>query len=155
MAQVYKLRYLTGRKLKVFLAAADRIVPPDDEAPGGGSMATAGIADWAMDRMDPSLRSQILFFLLALEFLGILFGGRTFSGNSEAARDRELRFLENSALRPLRMGFFGLKSYVNMGYYTREDVWKTFDYQGPLVPDRPFPDPVIRALARGEMEVEP
>ena len=53
------------------------------------------------------------------------------------------------------MGFFGLKSYVCMGYYTREDAWKTLGYEGPLLPDRPFPDPTIRALCRGELEVRP
>jgi hypothetical protein len=51
------------------------------------------------------------------------------------------------------MGFFGLKSYVCMGYYTRETTWPTFDYQGPHVPDREFPDPVIRLLEQERLQV--
>ena len=51
------------------------------------------------------------------------------------------------------MGFFGLKSYACMGHYTREDVWETIDYEGPLLPDRPFPDQTIRDLCQGRLEV--
>ncbi|HUT54098.1 MAG TPA: hypothetical protein VM658_11970 [bacterium] len=153
MAEVYQLKYLTGRRLKVFLAVADRIVPADAEGPGAGNMATAGVVDWALGRIDPALRSQILMLLIALEFLGVLFGGRPFTRNSAAAQDRELKFLENSPVRVLRLGFFGIKSYACMGYYAREDTWKSMGYEGPLVPDRPFPDDVVRALCQGRIEV--
>jgi hypothetical protein len=136
MAEVYKLKHLTGRRLKVFLAVADRVVPPDEDSPGGGTMMTAGVADWAMDRMEPGLRKQFLLLLMVVEFLGIFFGGKTFSKNSAEARDRELKFLESAPVGAFRMGFFGLKTYACMGYYTRENVWGTIDYGGPLVPDR-------------------
>ena len=74
---------------------------------------------------------------------------------SDAARIKELKFLESAPVGLFRMGFFGLKSYVCMGYYTREDIWREINYDGPLLPDREFPDPVIRALCDGELEVSP
>lgn len=153
MAEVYHCRYLTGLKLKVFLAVANRIIPPDGSSPVAGSLATAGIVDWAMERMEPALRRQLLLLFVAVEPLGILFGGLPFTKNSPAAQDRQLRWMENNPIRLLRLGFFGLKAYVCMGYYTREDVWKSIGYEGPIQPDTPYPDPVIRALSQGRMEV--
>lgn len=154
MSQVYKLKYLRGRKLKVFLAVADRIIPPDQDAPGGGTMLSAGIVDWSMDRMEPSLRKQLLALMMAVEFMGVFFGGKPFTMNGDKAKDRQLRWLESSPVSRLRMGFFGLKTYTSMGYYTREDVWKTIGYDGPVLPDRPYHEHAIRSLCKGEMEVQ-
>lgn len=152
MAEVYKLKYLRGKRLKIFLAIADRIIPPDADSAGGGTLVTAGIADWALERMAPGLRGLLLTLLLGVEIMGVFFGGLPFTMNSDAAKDRQLRWMERGPIGRLRMGFFGLKTYICMGYYTREDVWKTIHYEGPLV-DRPFPDPVIRALCQGGREV--
>lgn len=149
----YKLEHLTGRKLRVFIAVAARIVPADQHDAGAGTMATAGMVDWALNRLDPDLRGLFLKFLVAVDFMGVAFGGRTFCRNSTAAQDRQLRWLENNPIRKFRMGFFGLKSYVCMGYYTREPVWETFDYGGPHVAERIFPDHVIRALEQERLRV--
>jgi hypothetical protein len=151
--QTYKLQHLTGRKLRVFLAVASRIVPADEHDPGAGTMATAGVVDWAMNRLDPDLRALFLKFLVAVDVMGVAFGGRTFCKNSPAAQDKQLRWLENCPIRKFRMGFFGLKSYVCMGYYTRETVWQTFDYGGPMVEERPFPDNTIRLLEQERLQV--
>lgn len=153
MTPTYQLQHLTGRKLRVFIAVAGRIVPADEHDQGAGTPETAAVVDWALNRLDADLRKLFLVFLVLTDFLGILFGGRTFSNNSPAAQDRQLRWLENCPIKKFRMGFFGLKSYVCMGYYTREPVWPTFDYQGPHVPNREFPDPVIRLLEQEKLRV--
>ncbi len=141
-------RFLIGRRLRIFMAAADRIVPMDGVSPGAGTPETAAVADWALGRLAPDLRRRFLIFLFLLDVLGIFFGGRPFSNNRPADRDRQLRWMSRSRLRPLRMGVFGLKSYVCMGYYTREPVWKIIGYGGPLEPWRTYPDPDIRSLCR-------
>lgn len=153
MPESYQCRFLTGRKLKVFLAVADRIIPPDEDSPGGGSMQTAGIVDWALQRMPDSLRTKFLFFFLVTDFLGIFFGGKTFTNNSDTAKDKQLRWMESGPIKLFRMGFFGVKTYICMGYYTREDIWATFDYDGPVLPDRTYIDPVIRKMCEGKVEV--
>lgn len=153
MTSAYHLRYLRGSRLSTFLAAADRIIPPDADTPGGGTLLTAGVTDWALHKMPAGLRKKFLFFLTVVEVLGFFFGGKPFTKNSDAAKDRELRWLESNPLRLFRMGFFGVKTYICMGYYTREDIWKTFDYDGPVVGNKPYVDSVIRALCQGKMEV--
>lgn len=152
MKPTYRLQHLRGRQLRVFLAVADQIVPPD-ESPGAGTLATAGVVDWALNRLDPELRGLFLKFLVLVDFMGVFFGGRTFTRNSRAAQERQLRWMESCPIAKLRMGFFGLKSYACMGYYTREDTWPSMHYGGPHVPDRPFPEPMIRDLERGTVEV--
>ncbi|MBW1989262.1 MAG: hypothetical protein JRI97_06920 [Deltaproteobacteria bacterium] len=149
-----ELRYLTGRKLAVFLAAADRIIPAFDSLPSGGTMTTAQVVDWALERMEPGLRKRFLALLTVMEIMGVAFGARPFSKNSAKARDRQLAWME-SGPSLMRMGFFGLKNYACLGYYTREAVWKAIGYAGPARPDRQYPDTVIRALCRAEAEVAP
>ncbi|GIV33444.1 MAG: hypothetical protein KatS3mg031_0979 [Chitinophagales bacterium] len=153
MATVYKLRHLTGNRLKTFLAVADRIIPADDDAPGGGTMLTAGIVDWALDKMPAPLRKKFLLFITVIGLSGYLFSGKPFSKCSPETQDRILKWLENNPLRLFRMGFFGVKTYVCMGYYTREDIWKTFEYDGPVVSERPYVDSAIREMCKGKVEV--
>ncbi len=153
MKSVYHCNYLTGLRLKIFLSVADSIIPPTPDSPGGGTMITAGIVDWAISRLQSPLRIQLMVFLYAIECLGIVFGGKFFSHNSKNIKNRELRWLENNPLRGLRLGFFGIKNFICMGYYTREEVWNVIRYPGPIEPDRPYPDGTIRSLSRGTIEV--
>jgi hypothetical protein len=153
MKSVYRCQHLTGLKLKIFLSVADCIIPPTPDSPGGGSMITAGMADWALAHLQPSLRKQLLFLLYALEFLGIVFGGSLFTSNSKNTKIRELRWLENNPICRLRLGFFGIKNFICMGYYTREDVWKSIGYTGPIEPDKPYADNTIRSLSQQTIEV--
>ena len=151
--QSYKLRHLTGKKLKTFLAVADRIIPADSDSPGGGTLQTAGMVDWALDKMPADLRKKFMLFFAVIEILGIFFGGRPFSKNSDASKDRQLKWLESNPLRLFRMGFFGVKTYICMGYYTREDIWKTFSYEGPVVKERPYVDSLIREMAQAKVQI--
>ena len=152
-SDTYKLKHLTGGKLKTFLTVADRIIPSDKDSPNGGTLQTAGAVDWALEKMPPDLRKKFLLFFSVIEILGFFFGGKPFSKNNSAVKDRELRWLENNPIRLFRMGFFGVKTYICMGYYTREDIWKTFEYNGPIVANRPYVDSMIRNLCQGKVEV--
>jgi hypothetical protein len=149
----YRLKHLTGVKLKTFLAFADRIIPEDNDSIGAGTMQTAGIVDWLLEKMQTDLRDKFMLFIKVVEILGYLFGGKPFSKCSNTAKDRELRWLESNPLRLFRMGFFGVKTYICMGYYSREDVWKTLDYDGPVVSERPYVDSVIREMCQRKMQV--
>lgn len=153
MNDAYKCKYLTGIRLKVFLAAADRIVPPEGDLPGAGTMSTAGIVDWALDRLEPALRKKLLLLFFILEPLGLFFGGRLFSKASTHNRDRLLKWMESNPISALRLGFFGIKTYVCMGYYTRDEIWQTIGYDGPIRANLKFSDETIRALAQTKIEV--
>jgi hypothetical protein len=155
MKPTYQCQYLRGRRLRTFLAVANRIIPPASQQEGAGTMATAGILDWSLANMAPALRRKILLLLTVIEFLGFFFGGGPFSRNSQGAQDKVLRWLENNRIGLLRMGFFGIMTFVKMSYYTREDVWKSIHYPGPILPERNPPDEIIRSMSQRKMEVLP
>ncbi len=155
MKPTYHCQYLRGHRLRTFLAAANRIIPPTSQNEGAGTMTTAGIMDWSLANMAPALRRKILFLLTTIEFLGFFFGGSPFSRNNKMEQDKELRWLENNRFGLLRMGFFGMMTFVKMSYYTREDVWPTIHYPGPILPERNPPDEIIRLMSQGKMEVLP
>jgi hypothetical protein len=148
----YRFRCLRGQRLKTFLAIAEEIVPPDETGPGGGTIATAALADWAITRLDPDLQKLFLIFLSAWEFMGFLFGAKPFTRLSSKARRRQMHWFERAPIPPLRTGFFGIRALVLMGVYCREDVWPSIGYGGPLLFDRAFPDSEARALQKGRVE---
>ncbi len=149
----YRLQHLTGTRLKTFLAVANRIIPIDDDSPGGGTMLTAGVVDWALDKMPEKLSGKFMLFITVVGIFGYFFGGRSFSKCSPETQDRILKWLENNPLSLFRMGFFGVRTYVCMGYYSREDIWKTFDYDGPVVKERTYIDSAIREMCEAKVEV--
>ena len=153
MSDIYQCKYLTGKRYQTFLKIADRIIPPDEDAPGGGTPEVAGIVDWALGHIDPDLRKRLLTFLTIFEFMGFFFGAKPFSKLAPEQQDRQLHWLERSPVGLFRMAFFGLKTYACMGYYSLEKTWPTIGYGGPLMPDRQFPDRTIRDLQQGKLEV--
>jgi hypothetical protein len=150
MTEIQPMQYLAGRRLLVFPAVADTMLPAVGRAPSGGVERTARIADWALGRLPQKPRGKFLLLLLIVEFLGIFFGGKPFSKCAPEARVRLFAWMETNRLRLFRMGFFGLKNYVCVGYYTREDIWRGIGYAGPIEGGRMFPDAGIRALCQGE-----
>ena len=153
MPQTYRLKYLTGIRLQTFLAVANQILPADEHSPSGGTMQTAAVVDWALERVPVPLRKKILLFFLVIEIFGFFFGGRGFSKNSSSKQEWQLKWLESNKIRLFRMGFFGIKTYVEMGYYTREDIWKAINYDGPIFPDKQYADNTIRQLCRNELQI--
>ena len=140
-----QLKLLTGRRQKTFLAFASRILPADESGPGGGTKETVRMADYGISHMNPKVSKLLKLFLLVFELFGIFFGGKGFSKLSPEKQERQMRWFENARLTNFRLGFFGLKTFVWYGYYTRSSTWKAIGYDGPQV-DRPFPDERLRDL---------
>ena len=153
MGDTYKLKYLKGTRLKVFLAAANRIIPPDNDNIGGGTLATAAIVDMAIDQLEPALKKKLLLLFLVINPIGIFFGGKTFSKANEKNQDRLLSWMEKNPISALRLGFFGLKTYICMGYYTREDTWKVIKYDGPIRYNQPYHNTTLRGLTQNKVEI--
>jgi len=150
---MYQCHYLKGHRLKTVLAAANCIIPAHERMKSAGSMNTIGVMDHAISQMPSQLRFQFLLFISIVHFLGIFFGGRFFACNRQADQIQQLRWMENSMLRGFRMGFLGLKSYICMGYFTRESNWAAIHYAGPLKYDQSPPDPIIRYLCQDKRKV--
>jgi len=150
---MYKCQYIKGHRLKTILAAADCIIPSHGRMESAGNMNTIGVMDHAIAQMPGKLRLQFLFFISVVHVLGIFFGGRCFDKNRQSDQIRQLQWMEGSIIRGFRMGFLGLKSYICMGFFTRESTWTSIHYAGPLKYDQPPPDSVIRKLCQDKCKV--
>jgi len=150
----YKCQHIKGHRLKTILAAANCIIPEHAGLSKGGTLDTAGVVDWAIDQMPKELRFQFLLFISVVYVMGFFFGGRPFHKLLYDDQIRELKWMESSPINAFRMGFMGLKSYICMGYFTREQNWTSIHYCGPIVYDQPSPDPVIRQLCQGKIKVQ-
>jgi hypothetical protein len=142
MSATYQIQFLKGNKLNTFIAIADTIIP-------------AAVADWALRRMPKELRDKLLLFVSVINLFGYFFGGKSFYKLSYQKRAQILRWFEFNKIGLFRIGFFGIKNYACMGYFTRENVWQYFDYDGPVLAERNYTDPIIRLLSQGKIQIEP
>lgn len=135
--------YLKKRRRKIFISIASSIVPAENQTI---HEKTASVADWALGRMEAKLRVRVLAFLWVVEGLSVFIAGKPFTRLSPDKQNQVLVYLESSGLSLFRMGFFGVKTYVCMGYYTRREVWEKIGYPGPSDLGIPYPDPRIRSF---------
>jgi hypothetical protein len=117
---------------RTFRAAGSCIVPDEPGSPGGGSEQVLCVADAMLARRPQADQRKIAAFLRALELLPLVRYGRRFSALRAEQRARVLGFLGSTTISPLlRLGTFGIKTYVLMGYYGSESTWAELSYPGP------------------------
>jgi hypothetical protein len=129
--------FFTDGNARTFASAAAVIVPEDAGSPGGAAGDVIEIADRMFARRPAADRKLFATFLGVLERLPVLRYGKPFSRLSPERRARVLRWFENNRVARLRQGFFGLKTFVLMGYYGSESRFSELGYPGPRT-DVPF-----------------
>jgi hypothetical protein len=134
---VHRFLFFTSETAATFRAAAGCIVPSDAESPGADSDAAIAAADRALAGRPERDRKLLTTFLKAVEILPIFRYGRRFSKLGRDNQEAFLRSLESSGFSKFRQGFFGLKTFVLMGYYAHESSWRDIEYPGPRL-DAPY-----------------
>lgn len=125
-------RFFDAHTAQTFRAAAECIVPAEEGSPGAGVDIVVRIADRMLGMRPGSDQRKVATFLRTLEQLPRLRYGAPFSSLSAQRRTAVLRFLERTRLHPLlRVGTFGVKTFVLMGYYGSELAWRELHYPGP------------------------
>ena len=145
----YQLINLKGKALRTFLAIAARIIPEDENSESAGNIKTAAVVDWTLQKIPSDIRKKIVLFLKVINVLTFFKYFKSFEKLSDEKQDSFLRWLESHKISLFRMGFFGIKTYVCMGYYTREEMWDSIDYDGPILKSRSYPDAITRELSLG------
>ena len=131
-------QFFTTATAGTFRAVAACIVPAEPGSPGADEEDAVRGADRALAERPARDRKLVAVFLRAVELLPILRWGRPFTKLAPERQARFLAFLENNRAVPkLRQGFFGLKTFALMGYYTRSATWPALGYPGPRL-DAPF-----------------
>jgi hypothetical protein len=152
MAQQYQPKYLHKKRAEIMFAIIEAMISPLHGAPPPASTTTLALVDWALTRLDQDNRKKILVLLKIANLLGFFFGGKTLRHNSLHARRRQLRWMEQNPISLVRLGFFGLRNYISMGYFAQVSVWQAIHYQGP-VKAQGYPEPTPQQLSQGRMEV--
>ena len=113
---------------RFLLNLAACIVP---ESAGAPTQVTDPLLAAVDEELHPRPRLQQLEFkllLLAIRWMTVPFTLHRFERLPAARQDRWLRFFENAPLTLLRVGIWGLKTLVFLGYYTQDGVLRRILY---------------------------
>jgi hypothetical protein len=125
-------RFFDARTERTFRAVAECIVPAEEGSPGAGIDLVVRVADRMLGVRPEGDQKKVAAFLRAIEQLPRLRYAAPFSALALEQRTAVLRFFERTRLHPLlRVGIFGVKTFVLMGYYGSELAWRELHYPGP------------------------
>lgn len=119
-----------GSVRPVFRAVAVTLVPEAARLDTTAWARMEEIVEAAIADRPPALARQLRLFLRLLKWLPILRFGRRFPALDPLLRARVLSWVQDSQLRLLRHGFWGLKTLVLMGYYGRDEARSEIGYRG-------------------------
>ncbi len=125
-------RFSSGRRRETLRAILERIAPPAARFDEKGRDEAFAIIDGVLAERPAAMRRQLGLFLLAIDVLAVLTGGRTFRRLAPHAQDRLLGRLEHAPVPIVRSGFWGLKAVLLMGCYGREAVRSSIGYRPSL-----------------------
>jgi hypothetical protein len=119
---------LGSRQQRFLLCLAARIVP---ESAGAPPQVTEPLLAAFDEELRPRPRLQQFEFkllLFAIRWMTVPFTLHRFERLPGERQDRWLGFLENAPLTLLRVGIWGLKTLVFLGYYTQDGVLRRIVY---------------------------
>ena len=119
---------LGSRQQRFLLCLAARIVP---ESAGAPPQVTEPLLAAVDEELRPRPRLQQLEFkllLFAIRWMTVPFTLHRFERLPGERQDRWLGFLENAPLTLLRVGIWGLKTLVFLGYYSQAGVLQRILY---------------------------
>ena len=112
-----------------FRALAATIVPEAAGLDEPGWRAMAAVVDEALASRPDALRRQFLLFVRFLSWISVARYGRGFPSLDARRREIVLSSVERSRLLPLRRGFWGLRTLVFLGYWTRPEAVAAIGYR--------------------------
>lgn len=112
-----------------FRAVAETVVPESVALDSDGWQELNAVVESALASRPDTVRRQFVTFLRLIEFLPLLRHLHRFSRLSPERRTEVLARLESSPRLLIRRGFWGLRTLVMLGYYTREDVQAELGYR--------------------------
>lgn len=113
------------------MTIAKRIVPQVAELKSDKQLKVVGAVDDALSQREPALRMQFLGFLGVIKTAAFARYLRPLDKMSGEKQDTILNWFQDSAIHKLRVGFWGLRTLIYMGYYGDPARASKFNY----VPD--------------------
>lgn len=138
---------MPGPARPAFRALAEAVVPESRDLSDAGWAELEATVEAALAKRPASVRRQLVVFMRALDLLPLLRWGRPFRRLDPELRDRFLRAVERSPVFLVRRGFWGLRTLVFMGFYTRPEAYDAVGYSARLRGWLEHPDTSATALA--------
>jgi hypothetical protein len=114
---------------RTLYAIATTIVPEASALDDRAWAEVHAVIDAAVAARDARVRRQLATFLRLLQVLPIPRYGRPLTSLNARQRRDFLEWIERSPLLVVRRGFWGIRTLVFMGYYTRADVAAAIGYR--------------------------
>jgi hypothetical protein len=122
-------RVLGPAQARFLLRLAERIIPESAGSPPGVRCQLVAIVDNLLGRQPAGQRFQFKLLLFALRWMTVPFTLQPLENLPPGRQDYFLRRLEGAPLTILRVGIWGLKTLVFMGYYGQEPVVAGIGYE--------------------------
>lgn len=116
----------------VFRAAATAFIPETAAADSAAWGRLENIVAEALWQRPPRLRRQILVFIRLLDLISRLRHGTGLARLDTARRTALLERVSRSRLLLLRRGVWGLRTLVQMGWYTQPEVQQQLGYRATI-----------------------
>jgi hypothetical protein len=113
----------------ILRAITTTIVPETSSLDERAWLELEAVIARAASSRGPRVVGQIVKFLRLVQALPVIRYGRRFTSLGPRRRAAFLASLERSRLLVLRRGFWGIRSLIFMGYYTRDDVAESIAYR--------------------------
>jgi hypothetical protein len=113
----------------VFREVAKSIVPEAEGLDEQSWVEMEAIIERGLASRPAKIRRQLRLFVRALNLLPIRSYGKSFRSLDREKRTAFLLSVENSPLVLLRRGFWGLRTFVFMGYYNLDSVREAIGYR--------------------------
>lgn len=118
-----------ARLQPILRAIAETVIPDTARLDDRGWDDLERTVSAALARRPAAMQRQFALFVRAIEWLPLLRFGRRFSALDLDRRTRVLSALERSPLLLLRRGFWGLRTLLYMGFYTRPEAASALGYR--------------------------
>lgn len=110
-------------------AVATAVVPESSSLDERAWAELYAVVDRAVAERPPRVQRQLLAFVRVLSLMPLVRYGRPLARLDVRQRTRFLESVERSPVLLLRRGFWGLRTLIFMGYYTRADVMEAIGYR--------------------------
>ncbi|HEX6050265.1 MAG TPA: gluconate 2-dehydrogenase subunit 3 family protein [Gemmatimonadaceae bacterium] len=113
----------------ILRAVATTVVPEAASLDGRAWAELETVIEHALAQRDERVRRQLTAFLRLIQVLPLTRYGQPFTRLSPKRRMAFLESIERSPVMLIRRGFWGLRTLIFMGYYTRDDIATTIGYR--------------------------
>jgi hypothetical protein len=114
---------------KTIRALTCTVIPEAAQLDEAGWSELERIIDESVGSRPPGLQRRLRIFLRLISWSAALRYGRPFHRLEEGRRERLLRHFEGHPIQLLRVGFWGVRTLVMMGYYAQTAIQSDMGYR--------------------------